>query len=155
MDKNQDGICQYVVLEGEAGHQDAIVRTECSVNMLIESGVQVEKLGYAIANWNRAQAQTKVASLLAQYPGQMELTRDEWPAVVGIDGTDPGLEAVEKGEMVATVYNDKEGQADGMLNLAFALATDEGLDEVGLENDRYIRLPYQKVTRENVSDFQK
>ena len=28
--------------------------------------------------------------------------------------------------MVATVYNDKEGQADGMLNLAFALATDEG-----------------------------
>ena len=176
MDKNQDGICQYVVLEGEAGHQDAIVRTECSVNMLIESGVQVEKLGYAIANWNRAQAQTKVAMLLTQYPGQMELilannddmalgaidalkasrlSRDEWPAVVGIDGTDPGLEAVEKGEMVATVYNDKEGQADGMLNLAFALATDEGLDEVGLENDRYIRLPYQKVTRENVSDFQK
>ena len=48
-----------------------------------------------------------------------------------------------------------EEQADGMLNLAFALATDEGLDEVGLENDRYIRLPYQKVTRENVSDFQK
>ena len=71
MDKNQDGICQYVVLEGEAGHQDAIVRTECSVNMLIESGVQVEKLGYAIANWNRAQAQTKVATLLTQYPGQM------------------------------------------------------------------------------------
>ena len=32
---------------------------------------------------------------------------------------------------------------------------DEGLDEIGLENDRYIRLPYQKVTRENVSDFQK
>ena len=176
MDKNQDGICQYVVLEGEAGHQDAIVRTECSVNMLLESGVQVEKLGYAIANWNRAQAQTKVASLLTQYPGQMELilannddmalgaidalkasglSRDEWPAVVGIDGTDPGLEAVEKGEMVATVYNDKEGQADGMLNLAFALATDEGLDEISLENDRYIRLPYQKVTRENVSDFQK
>ena len=27
----------------------------------------------------------------------------------------PGLEAVEKGEMVGTVYNDKEGQADGML----------------------------------------
>ena len=63
--------------------------------------------------------------------------------------------SIEKGEMVATVYNDKEGQADGMLNLAFALATDEGLDEVGLENDRYIRLPYQKVTRENVCDFQK
>ena len=28
IDKNGDGICQYVVLEGEAGHQDSIVRTE-------------------------------------------------------------------------------------------------------------------------------
>lgn len=175
MDKNQDGICQYVVLEGEAGHQDAIVRTECSVNMLLESGVQTEKLGYAIANWNRAQAQTKVTSLLAQYPGQIELilannddmalgaidalkaaglSREEWPAVVGIDGTDPGLEAVEKEEMIGTVYNDKEGQADGMLNLAFALATGEGWDDIELESERYIRLPYQKVTKENIGTFQ-
>ena len=49
----------------------------------------------------------------------------------------------------------RKDRQTGCLNLAFALATDEGLDEVGLENDRYIRLPYQKVTRENVSDFQK
>ena len=27
-DRNQDGVIQYVVLEGEAGHQDAILRTE-------------------------------------------------------------------------------------------------------------------------------
>ena len=59
LDKNGDGIFQYVVLEGEAGHQDAIVRTEYSVSTMIDSGVEVEKLGYAIANWNRAQAQTK------------------------------------------------------------------------------------------------
>ena len=44
----------YMVLEGEAGHQDSIVRTEYSVNTLIENGVELEKLGYAIANWNRA-----------------------------------------------------------------------------------------------------
>ena len=176
MDRNQDGICQYVVLEGEAGHQDAIVRTECSVNMLLESGVQVEKLGYAIANWNRGQAQTKMASMLAQYAGKMELIlannddmalgaidalkasgipKEEWPVVVGIDGTDPGLEAVEKGEMIGTVYNDKEGQAKGMLDLAFALATGEGLEDIELESNRYIRLPYQKVTKENVSNFRK
>ena len=176
MDRNQDEICQYVVLEGEAGHQDAIVRTECSVNMLLESGVQVEKLGYAIANWNRGQAQTKMASMLAQYAGKMELIlannddmalgaidalkasgipKEEWPVVVGIDGTDPGLEAVEKGEMIGTVYNDKDGQANGMLDLAFALATGEGLEDIELESNRYIRLPYQKVTKENVSNFRK
>ena len=175
-DKNGDGVFQYVVLEGEAGHQDAIVRTECSVNMLLESGVQVEKLGYAIANWNRGQAQTKMASMLAQYTGKMELIlannddmalgaidalkasgipKEEWPVVVGIDGTDPGLEAVEKDEMIGTVYNDKEGQAKGMLDLAFALATGEGLEDIKLESNRYIRLPYQTVTKENVSNFRK
>lgn len=73
MDKNGDDICQYVVLEGEAGHQDSIVRTEYSVNTLIENGVEAEKLGYAMANWNRAQAQTKTAALLTQFSGKIEL----------------------------------------------------------------------------------
>ena len=47
LDKNQDGIFQYIVLEGEVGHQDSIVRTEYSVNTIIQKGVPVEKLGYA------------------------------------------------------------------------------------------------------------
>ena len=47
--------CSFFIYgEGEAGHQDSIVRTEYSVNTLIENGVELEKLGYAIANWNRA-----------------------------------------------------------------------------------------------------
>ena len=66
VDRNQDGVYQYVVLEGEPGHQDAIVRTEYSVNTIVSSGIEVEKLGYAIANWNRAQAQNKMTQLLSQ-----------------------------------------------------------------------------------------
>ena len=71
LDKNGDGIFQYVVLEGEAGHQDAIVRTEYSVSTMIDSGVEVEKLGYAIANWNRAQAQSLVTALNWSLPIMM------------------------------------------------------------------------------------
>lgn len=174
VDKNQDGIYQYVVLEGEAGHQDAIVRTEYSVNTILSEGIEVEKLGYAIANWNRAQAQTKMAQLLSQNDTAIELvlannddmalgaidalkasalTREEWPVVVGIDGTDVGLEAVKNGEMVGTVYNDKEGQALGMLNLAYALATGGSLDDLNLENGKYIRLPYAKVGPDDVEDY--
>lgn len=51
-----------MVLEGEAGHQDSIVRTEYSVNTMVEQGVETEKLGYAMANWNRAQAPDKNSS---------------------------------------------------------------------------------------------
>ena len=34
IDHNKDGKIQYVVLEGEAGHQDAIIRTENAVDTL-------------------------------------------------------------------------------------------------------------------------
>ncbi|MCD7745193.1 MAG: galactose ABC transporter substrate-binding protein [Lachnospiraceae bacterium] len=173
-DKNGDGICQYVVLEGEAGHQDSIVRTEYSINTIMEQGVQAEKLGYAIANWNRAQAQTKMTSMLTQYGDSIELVlannddmalgaidalkaenidRDDWPIVVGIDGTDVGLEAVQKGEMAGTVYNDKEGQAYQMLLLAYTLATNGDLDDVQLQDGKYVRMPYEKVMTETVEEF--
>lgn len=176
LDKSGDGVFQYIVLEGETGHQDSIVRTEYAINTLMEQGVQVEKLGYAIANWMRAQAQTKTASMITQFGEQIELIvannddmalgaidalkaaeipREEWPAVFGIDGTDVGLNAVKNGEMSATVYNDGEGQATEMLDLAFALATDGDLEEISLEDGKYIRLPYTKVTADTVEQYLK
>lgn len=173
-DKNGDGVFQYMVLEGEAGHQDAIVRTEYSVSTIIENEVEVEKLGYAIANWNRAQAQTKMTQMLSEYGSQIELVlannddmalgaidalkasefpRGEWPVVVGIDGTDVGLAAVAEGEMAGTVYNDKEGQARAMLDLAYALSVDGDLTELALEDGKYIRLPYAKVGPDDIADY--
>lgn len=176
-DKNGDGVMQYVMLEGEAGHQDAIMRTEYSVNTVVESGIEVEKLSYAIANWNRAQAQTKMTQWLDQFGGSvevvfannddmalgaadallhLEIPREEWPIIVGIDGTDVGLEAVLKGYLYGTVYNDKEGQARGMVELAYSLSTGEPMPEdITLEDGRYIRLPHSRVTRENVKKFMK
>ena len=39
VDKNQDGKIQYVILEGESGHQDAIIRTETVVDTMKEQGI--------------------------------------------------------------------------------------------------------------------
>ena len=174
LDKNGDGVIQYIVLEGETGHQDSIVRTEYSVNTIMNRNIPMEKLGYAIANWNRAQAQTQTASMMLQYEGRIELIlannddmalgaidalkaggaeKSTWPVIVGIDGTHEGLQAVKNREMYGTVYNDKEGQAQNMLKLAFALATGGSLEEIPLQNGKYIRLPYSRITRENVSDY--
>ena len=73
IDKNKDGKIQYVVLEGEAGHQDTIIRTENAVNALKSYGIELEKLSYQIANWNRAQAQNRMEQMIAQYPNEIEL----------------------------------------------------------------------------------
>ena len=63
--------------------------------------------------------------------------------------------AVASGEMVGTVYNDKEGQAQAMLDLAYALSVGDTLDDLNLENGKYIRLPYSKVGSRDVKNYMK
>lgn len=173
IDRNRDGKIQYVLLEGEPGHQDAIVRTENSVRTLMES-VQLEKLSYCIANWNRAQAQTKMAQQITQYGSRIELvlannddmalgaidaydrkniTEADRPVVFGTDGTKEGLQAIVDGTMAGTVYNDKEGQARAIAALAMALYEGSDLSAFDFREGTYIYLPYEKVTPENVDTF--
>ncbi len=167
IDRNRDGKIQYVVLEGEPGHQDAIIRTENAVDTLKRNGIEVEKLSYGIANWNRAQAQNQMLQMISQHQNQIELVlannddmalgaidayeklnyaESALPVFLGIDGTDVGLEAVREEKMAGTVYNDKEGQAKAMMELAAALVTGEGMDKIELEKERYIFLPYSQIT---------
>ena len=171
VDRNHDGKIQYVILEGEMGHQDAIIRTESVAESLKEQGIALEKLSYQIANWNRAQAQTRMMQLIGQYKTNIEMviansdsmalgaidayeklgyTESNIPVFFGIDGTDEGLEAVQKGKIAATVYNDKEGQAKAMAELVIAAVTGKEMEDIQFENNRCIYLPYKKVTKENV-----
>ena len=166
VDRNQDGKIQYVVLEGEAGHQDAIIRTESAVDTLKSNGIVLEKLSCGIANWNRAQAKNRMMQMIGQYRNQIELVlanNDDMalgaldayeelnyqgaalPVFFGIDGTDEGLKAVREHRMHGTVYNDKEGQAAAMAELAAALICGQESVEMPFDNEKYIYLPYYKV----------
>ena len=170
VDKNGDGVIQYLMFEGEAGHQDAIVRTEYSVNTLMQQGIPMEKLSYAIANWSRAEAQSKMMQFYPEFQDQIELIlsnnddmalgvldaydkiglpKDKRPFIYGIDGTTVGLEAVKKGNLMGTVYNDEQGQAKALFQLAYRLGTGKKAAEDEGENKKIIRLPYQKVRRED------
>ena len=170
VDKNGDGVIQYLMFEGEAGHQDAIVRTEYSVNTLMQQGIPMEKLSYAIANWSRAEAQSKMMQFYPEFQDRIELIlsnnddmalgvldaydkiglpKDKRPFIYGIDGTTVGLEAVKKGNLMGTVYNDEQGQAKALFQLAYRLGTGKKAAEDEGENKKIIRLPYQKVRRED------
>ena len=174
IDRNKDGKIQYVVLEGEPGHQDAIVRTESAVDTLKNNGIELEKLSYGIANWNRAQAQNRMEQMIGQYKNKIELvlannddmalgaidaykklgyTEANFPVFFGIDGTDVGLKAVMDSELAGTVYNDKEGQAGAMAKLAVALVSGEGMEDIEFEDDKYIYMSYFKITSDNVSSY--
>ena len=174
VDKNQDGKIQYVLLEGEAGHQDAISRTDYSVKTLLEQGINLEKLSYQFADWNRAQAENRVSQLIDQYGSEIELIlsnndemalgaveayknasyrQAERPIIFGIDGLTDALEAVEHGTMQGTVYNDKEDQARMIALLTVALFQGSDIEGYGLEDDIYYMSQYRKVDADNVDTF--
>ena len=63
-----------------------------------------------------------------------------------------GIVAVKYEEMLGSVFNDKEGQAREMLNLAFVIATDGDKSDIPLIDGKYVRTPYHKLTLENIEE---
>lgn len=174
VDKNEDGKIQYVLLEGEAGHQDAISRTEYSVKTLMKNDVILEKLSYQLADWNRGQAENRMNRLISQYGKEIELVisnndemalgaveayrtvgyaREDWPVIFGIDGLEDALKAVKAGEMQGSILNDRVDQAKEMEKMAVKLFEGEDFDQENLKEDRYYFSEYQKVDSSNIDEY--
>lgn len=166
LDLNGDGVVSYVLLEGESSHQDSLIRTEWSVKTLKDGGVPVEKITGGIANWERSQASALMEQWLEKYPGLIELiicNNDDMAlgaidamdragisgiSVVGIDGTTPGLEAVESGKMMGTVSSDKERYAGAIFTIAASRAMGQEIPtEIELEEGKYYHCPQQIVVK--------
>ncbi|MDO4328890.1 MAG: galactose ABC transporter substrate-binding protein [Lachnospiraceae bacterium] len=157
VDRNGDGKVNYVLLEGETSHQDSLIRTEWSIQTLMEGGVPLEKLTGGIANWERSQASAMMEQWLEQFPGQIELVisnnddmalgaidameRLEIPDpinVVGIDGTPQGVQALERGMLLGTVQSDRAEYAHAIFTIAAALALDEDpKKDIQLVDEKY------------------
>lgn len=171
-DKNGDGILQYIMLEGEIRHQDAVLRTEESVKALREAGIAVEKLDGGIADWERSQAAALAERYFQEYGDKIEIiicNNDDmalgvldtverlglnFTNVVGIDGTPQGLKAVEEGRMLGTVIINYPGQAELIFKAAYTLANGGRVeDELDVSEDRSIRAPMYVVTRDNIADW--
>ena len=174
VDKNEDGKIQYVLLEGEAGHQDAISRTEYSVKTLMKNDVILEKLSYQLADWNRGQAENRMNRLISQYGKEIELVisnndemalgaveayrtvgyaREDWPVIFGIDGLEDALKAVKAGEMQGSILNDRVDQAKEMAKMAGKLFEGEDFDQENLKEGRYYFSEYQKVDSSNIDEY--
>ena len=157
-DKNQDGKIQYVLLEGEAGHQDAISRTDCSVKTLIENGIELEKLSYQFADWNRGQAENRMSQLIDHYGTEIELAisnNDEMALgaveavgnkkilVVGFDATDDAVAAVKAGKMAATVAQKPNLMGETAVETAIQILQGETVEKT-------IPVEVELITKESV-----
>lgn len=105
---------------------------------MTESGIAVDRLADEIANWNRGQAQTKMSQWLESYRDEIEVVFannddmalgaidalkesdvEHWPLVVGIDGTDVALDAVDRHELYGTRFKRCEGTGAGHAGAGF------------------------------------
>nr|8FXU_A Chain A, D-galactose/methyl-galactoside binding periplasmic protein MglB [Thermoanaerobacterium thermosaccharolyticum] len=177
-DKNHDGVMQYVMLMGQPGHQDAILRTQYSIQTVKDAGIKVQELAKDYANWDRVTAHDKMAAWLSSFGDKIEavfannddmalgaiealksagyFTGNKYIPVVGVDATAPGIQAIKDGTLLGTVLNDAKNQAKATFNIAYELA--QGItptkDNIGYDitDGKYVWIPYKKITKDNISD---
>lgn len=182
VDRNADNKLQYIMITGEPGHQDTALRTEYSIKAIEEAGIEVEKIAEETGMWDKAKA-TEIMNTLIDTEGLEEAeailcnnddmalgviealqkngyntdAKEKYIPVVGIDATPEALEAMETGSLLGTVLNDTENQANAIVNIASQSAVGNPIEEetIGYEviDDKYVWIPYVKITDENYVDF--
>ncbi|MGN7456432.1 galactose ABC transporter substrate-binding protein [Paenibacillus pasadenensis] len=179
-DKNKDGVLQYVMLQGEPGHQDAELRTKYSIQAIEDAGIKVEKLEQDTAMWDRVKGQDKMQAWLAARGESIEavlannddmalgaiealkaagyFSGDKFMPVVGVDATAPAIQALQDGTLLGTVLNDAKNQGGATVALATALAKGEtptkentGYD---ITDGKYVWIAYKKILKDNIADAQ-
>lgn len=166
MDKNGDGILQYVMLEGEMGHQDTIMRSDYSLQRIGKGDIPLQQLAIGTADWSRTRAAMFMEQWVETYGEEIELVlcnNDDMAlgaldtleekgmsaAVFGIDATEVGMEAVAAGKLWATVDCNGGAQGRAVLALATALATEgKPPQSLEIEKERYVRVPMEIRARE-------
>ena len=177
-DRNGDGIMQYVMIMGDPGHQDSILRTEYSVKAIKDAGIEVEEVAMDVANWARAEGQDVMARILAAHDdieavicnndemalGAIEALKaggylvdgGTFIPVVGVDANEEAKLAIQEGTMYASVFNDARGQADAVVKLCKLIADGEEptSENLGYDLDgQYVWVPYIPVTIDNLADI--
>jgi inositol transport system substrate-binding protein len=66
--------------------------------------------------------------------------------IAGVDGTPDGLNAVKKGSLLVSVFQDAKGQADGSIDTAVKMARNEPVEPA-------VWVPYRLITLQNVDTF--
>lgn len=173
LDLNGDGRLQYVLLRGEPGHQDTELRSLALQQALREQAFPAEKLAEETAFWQKSLGQERMAALINSLGRRIECVisnNDDMALgaiealkaagymglrggipVIGVDATQPALEAILQGSLYGTVQNDAKSQAEALMALSLLLARGEKptADNYPYEMARkLVYLPSRPISRE-------
>ena len=177
IDKNNDGILQYIMLQAERTSIEAQERTEYSILTINESGIKTDQLALSISNWRRDLAKDAISNLFLKYGTQIEAiiaNNDEMAIgavealqgygynkgdksktipIVGVDATLEAQEFVKKGYMAGTVIQDPYEMAKAAYTIGMNIFQGNdplyGTQYKPDETGVAIRLPYTKYISSN------
>ncbi len=175
VDKNGDGVLQYVMLKGEPDNPEAVARTEYSVSTLNDNGIKTEELALQVCNWQQDLAQNATEAWLSRFGDEIEavISNNDGMAqgaiaalqaqgynngdvektipIVGVDATAAAQDLIGKGFMLGSVLQDAEGMAKALYETGMNLAAGkDAIDGTSYEFDDTgvaVRIPYQEYTK--------
>ncbi len=174
LDKNNDGILQYILLQGDAANPVSIERTKYVISTLNDSGIKTQQLELINAIWLKELAKSAMESLFLKYGGKIEAiisnndamaigaiealqeygyNKDDKTkniAVVGIDGLPEAKKLVDKGFMTGTVVQDPKVLAEVFYNVGMNLVNNlnptENTNYKVVNGEIMIPFPYTAYT---------
>jgi inositol transport system substrate-binding protein len=158
---------RVVQMLGVMGQSSQIDRSKgIQLYLRDDKAFNVQYLTEQTANWKTDQAMSLAENWLTQFNNQIDAIicqNDEMALgaaqavvaknlkdkilVIGVDAIPGAIQAIEKGEMDATVFQDAVGQGTG------ALAAVLELVKAGKQESGRRMIPFQLVTKENVARF--
>jgi len=175
IDKNNDNVLQYIVLEGDPSTPFTKERTDSSISEIKNAGIKTQELDHKTAFWDRDLAEIATEPLLLKYNGTIEAIisnndsmaigavsalqkygydkgdKSKYIPVVGIDGLPEARNLIDKGMMTGTVSQALDIVAESIYNVGINLASNEN-PQVN-ENYKFINgnivitAPYQIYTK--------
>ncbi len=170
-DKNKDGICHFIMLQGGLDNPEALYRTRISVQQARLRGVNMQQVGDTIiCHWDAACAQKATTLALTLHEddldfviannddmaiGAIEALRDfgynkeggTYIPVVGIDAIQKAKDAIQEGSMHGTVLQDAHSMgtaiATMLLNVIAKKPYLTGIPYNWDESGIGIRIPYK------------
>ena len=169
----------YILLHGTGGLVHTELRTQGVLQEMENAGLNLTSAAVLEANYDRYAARDAMLELFneedvpefdcvlsnndAMALGAIMAMKDAGidphsVPIVGIDATADALQAIADGEMIMSVHQSPEMQADGSVMAAINMLTGksliDGTDyEISDESDYLVYVPFEPVTKDNLSDF--
>ena len=173
--KSSDEI-NVMILKGERGHSGTLGRSNAVKETFAANNRKVNIVFEDYADWDTQKAKElfniflmtgqKVDAVFCNNDAmalgvikafkENNIDTQEVP-ILGIDATMEGCEAIKNGDMQFTVFQSAAGQGEYAARAAIALANGESIKEIDYADSdgKHIWVPFEQVTKDNVSNYMK